>query len=629
MFRKVGLVVVSVVLWAAWLSTAAYAGLKLEKDLPMSQVTSVPSSIIFKVFESEVAATPVTSQTFPSGKWEVDYDFSKYPPGAAMARVRVDFTNTAPLTRNMDLWMEMWWNGAVRGPREKLKDIAWALFAKESLFAVNADTLDGIHAAGFVQKGEANSVSAGMIADGAVTGDKIAAGTITIANADRSIMAGSPHTLVVAKSGGDYNSIQAAMNAIGSSATADQPYLVKVMPGTYLEQVTLKSNVHIQGSGIGITTVKFGGGAFTVVASSVNNARLSQLTVVNTSIASDRGAAIYALNCKDNYPNLHPSLAIDEVEGICSADRPTGYSYGIYNEYAYPKISHCTFTARSISGKSEGILNKYSSPSIDSSRFLATSNSGNAIGIHNKYVSDCVINNSVFAGESGSGNGYGVYNYASPDTSFTNCNIDGKSNSGSGYGVYTDASKTQLDNSHVRGESDSDYAYGVYGETSSSIKMVNCSLEGSSSGTLNVICIGGPCPGISYGVYGDASTIKLMDCKLIGNDDSGSGSGAYYNDCEGRLDSCLLRGATYGVYLNSSDVSIRSCQIEGSHTGGHFGGGSAQARDSDFEGSTYSIYVNSSSTPRFGSCELDGNYSQTTGKRVNCYDGDFNPVPNL
>src|SRR5438552_9250132 len=46
--------------------------------------------------------------------------------------------------------------------------------------------------------------------------------------------------LWVAKSGGNYTSIQSAINAAAAVASATQPYLVKIAPGTYTEQVTLK-----------------------------------------------------------------------------------------------------------------------------------------------------------------------------------------------------------------------------------------------------------------------------------------------------------------------------------------------------------------------------------------------------
>ena len=59
---------------------------------------------------------------------------------------------------------------------------------------------------------------------------------------------------VVAKSGGDHTTVQAAINGI-TDAAAHNPYLVWVAPGVYLEEVTMKPHVHLQGAGQGATVI--------------------------------------------------------------------------------------------------------------------------------------------------------------------------------------------------------------------------------------------------------------------------------------------------------------------------------------------------------------------------------------
>jgi hypothetical protein len=83
--------------------------------------------------------------------------------------------------------------------------------------------------------------------------------------------------VVVAKSGGDYTSVQAAIDSI-SGASAESPYLVWIGPGTYVEQVTMKPHVHLQGAGQGVTILQSDGLATVYLAAYTS---LRDLTAVN------------------------------------------------------------------------------------------------------------------------------------------------------------------------------------------------------------------------------------------------------------------------------------------------------------------------------------------------------------
>ncbi len=107
------------------------------------------------------------------------------------------------------------------------------------------------------------------------------------------------NVITVAKSGGDYSSVAAALNSIGD-ASASNPYLVRVMPGVYTETelVTVKAYVHVLGSGplvTVITSARTGGspnnGAATVDL--LDNGRISQITVRNTGTGTF-GIALYS-----------------------------------------------------------------------------------------------------------------------------------------------------------------------------------------------------------------------------------------------------------------------------------------------------------------------------------------------
>ncbi|MDY6933339.1 MAG: pectinesterase family protein [Spirochaetota bacterium] len=60
--------------------------------------------------------------------------------------------------------------------------------------------------------------------------------------------------IVVAKKGGNYTSVQSAIDSIGD-ADADNPYLIWITPGVYSETVVMKPHVHIQGAGQEMTII--------------------------------------------------------------------------------------------------------------------------------------------------------------------------------------------------------------------------------------------------------------------------------------------------------------------------------------------------------------------------------------
>ncbi len=87
--------------------------------------------------------------------------------------------------------------------------------------------------------------------------------------------------IVVAKSGGNYTTITAALNAI--TPTATNPYVIEVWPGVYTEttSVNLKSYVHLKGSGRDVTTVKTSQGtnASVIIADGLTKVSISGLNI--------------------------------------------------------------------------------------------------------------------------------------------------------------------------------------------------------------------------------------------------------------------------------------------------------------------------------------------------------------
>jgi hypothetical protein len=126
---------------------------------------------------------------------------------------------TAQVFSQPDRYLRVWFSASAGGafdqltPDTRIAAVPYALQAQE---AADADTLDGLHAS--------------------------------------ELMTHYQNVVVVAKSGGDYTSVQAAIDSI-PDAGADNPYLVWVAPGVYEEQVTMKPYVHLQGAGQEATVI--------------------------------------------------------------------------------------------------------------------------------------------------------------------------------------------------------------------------------------------------------------------------------------------------------------------------------------------------------------------------------------
>ena len=163
--------------------------------------------------------------------------------------------------RYLRVWFS--WDGAAYTlliPDRRIAAVPYALQAQE---AVNADTLDGKHAADL-----AYTAGAGLELSG---------------NQFRVKGSGYRNVIVVAKSGGDFTSIQAALDSITDASDTNR-YLVWVAPGVYNERVTMKPYVDIEGAGEQVTRITYGGSSNpdtgTVVGA--NDAELRFLTVENT-----------------------------------------------------------------------------------------------------------------------------------------------------------------------------------------------------------------------------------------------------------------------------------------------------------------------------------------------------------
>jgi hypothetical protein len=370
-----------------------------------------------------------------------------------------------------------------------------------------------------------------------------------------------PNTLIVAKSGGDFNTITAALNSITSASEANR-YLVKVMPGVYTETVTMEQYVDIEGSGELATRITNIGNPsfFTGTLLGANNAEVRFLTVVNTGGATN-AVAIY---------NSSASPLLANVIAIASGGT---YNYGVVNYVSSPTMTNVT--ANSFGGQNAyGVSNYLSSP-VMSDVIVNASGGVYNDGIENEESSPVMTN--VTANASDGTNNHGIDNY---DSSPTMTNVTASATGG-------------------------DYAYGI-GNSESSPVMMNVRAS-ASDGTIS-----------NTGIENDGSSPVMTD--VIANASGGDYScgvcnywysspfmtNVFANAIYGDISVAVHNGNSSAVIQNSvlrtwggaSNYGLRNEATSGSYK--------VKISNSQLIGSTNTIRNDSEFTTYVGATLLDG-----------------------
>lgn len=120
----------------------------------------------------------------------------------------------------------------------------------------------------------ASAVTNAKLATDAVTGAKVLNGSL--GEQDISVH----RRIVVAKNGGDFSTISAALASIGVGL-GGLYWVVDVMPGTYVENVVMKSRVHLRGAGVDQVTIQSSGCSLCNVVELINlvDVEISGVTV--------------------------------------------------------------------------------------------------------------------------------------------------------------------------------------------------------------------------------------------------------------------------------------------------------------------------------------------------------------
>ncbi len=393
---------------------------------------------------------------------------------------------------------------------------------------------------------------------------------------------------VVAKSGGDYTTITAALNSI-IEANPNNPYLIYVAPGVYNEQVVMKPYVDIQGSGELTTKITFTGNAGEVgTVLGANNAELRFLTVENT------GGNTYALAIFNN--GVAPRLS----HVTANASGGNTYNLAVYNKNAASPIM------KDVSAGAYGGANSYGVYNYSSSSPVMTNVTANALdgtsanyGVNNTSYSSPTMNQ-VTARAFGGTASYGVYNEASSSPSMVNVIAVAGNGTNVSFGVANTASSPTMTNVTVSALS-GDSTIGVL-NTASSPMMTNVKITAAngkwdnwgmrnvdSSPTMDYVAIYASGGYSSYGMLNNSSSSPIFNNSIL----SAVGS--------------LTNIGLFNVYDSSANNLV-------------------QLNNSQIIGDTNTISNATGFTVRIGNSQLNGGGIAVDGGTVTCigvYDENF------
>jgi hypothetical protein len=189
------------------------------------------------------------------------------------------------------------------------------------------------------------------------------------------------HVVVVAKSGGDFTTINAALESITDNGEFSR-YLVWVAPGTYSETVVMKPYVSIQGAGAGATVLFSMAGSETFPPPA---------TVVLTEYVTLRDVAVVVTGTgryKIAIAVMDVAADTAEVSEVRVQAFGDEFVYGIFNDHAAPVIRDVSLNVSAVGQNVDaiGIYGYVSSPTIESTMVIVNAAVYGFPVAHNAYA---------------------------------------------------------------------------------------------------------------------------------------------------------------------------------------------------------------------------------------------------
>lgn len=477
---------------------------------------------------------------------------------------------TAAVFDQPDRYLRVWFSSDnttfdLLTPDTRVTAVPYALQAQE---AVDADTVDGLHA--------------------------------------DELKSHYQNVVVVAQSGGDYASVQAALDSIHDAA-ADNPYLVWVAPGLYSETVTMKPYVHLQGAGQTATVITSTTGnsawpltrATLVLTHDVNlrditvgngstdnyNAALLAMAGTTRTLASNVTAQTLGVG-NNNYAMMVTDSDIEiTLQQVTAVAEHGDHNIGLFNIGGTTKLYGGAFTARG-GTSSYGIFNLNDSATleVEDTIALAEHSSDQNFGFYNYGGAVARLHGGTFTGRGGlstrgienanngsmltadgvtaqaedGGDNYAIGNYNVATATLSGGHVTARGGLNN-YALSNELTATmRAERVTSLAENGSDNNYGVWNTNNATLTVHSADVTGR--GGTN-----------AYGIYnGDNATLEVIGVIALAED--GSNSYGLYNDSgstTANVTQGVVGGATYSILSQPGTViTVSNAQLAGNVVSG-------------------------------------------------------------
>ena len=358
----------------------------------------------------------------------------------------------------------------------------------------------------------------------------------------------------VAKSGGDYTSVQAALDSI-TDATQDNPYLVRMAPGEYSETFTMKPYVHLQGAGQEITIITSNGSLPPSQATLVlaNDVSLRDLTVGNSGTGTQNVALLASAGVT--------RTLVADVTVRAHGDGNENYAI-LIDSGAGVRLQQVTALAENGSTSNYGLYNNNGAAAALRGGSFTGRGGSNARAIYNTDSGTTLETESVTAlAENGSNSNYGLYNGIGAAATLRGGSFTGRGGN-QAYGIYNTDSGTTLETESITAlaENGSNPNYGLLNYIGAAATLRGGSFTGRG---------GNEAAGIyNIDIIESGTTLEAEYLAALGENGSSSNYGLYNSSATANITQSVLEGASYSVNRISGNVTVSHSRLVGGSASG-------------------------------------------------------------